>query len=55
VKDPFKNDDVYQKQVLENLGLLVGKNKLPMLFVDSMWLKHLVLHICPRVNFPPKK
>jgi wobble nucleotide-excising tRNase len=25
VKDPFKKDDVYQKQFLENLGLLVVK------------------------------
>jgi hypothetical protein len=35
VKDPFRKDDLWQMQFLENLGILVVKNNLPMLFVDS--------------------
>jgi hypothetical protein len=27
--DPYKNDNVHQKQFVENLGLLVFKNHLP--------------------------
>jgi hypothetical protein len=42
-------------QFLEELQLLVVKNNLPMLFVGSMWLKCLVLHLCSRVSFPFKK
>jgi hypothetical protein len=41
-------------QFLEELQLLVVKNNLPMLFVGSMWLKCLVLHLCSRVSFPSK-
>jgi hypothetical protein len=55
VKDPFGKDDLWQMQYLENLGILVVKNNLPMLFVDSMWLKHLVVHLCSRVDFSFKK
>jgi hypothetical protein len=55
VKDAFRKDDLWQLQFLENLGILVLKKNLPMLFMDSMWLKHLVLHLCPRVNFSFKK
>ncbi len=49
MKDPFRKDDLWQMQFLEDLGILVVKNNLPMLFVDNMWLKHLVLHLCPRI------
>jgi hypothetical protein len=55
VKDPFRKDDLWRMQFLENLGILVVKNNLPMLFVDNMWLKHLALHLYPRVNFSFKK
>ncbi len=34
-KDSFKKDDVRQKQFLQDLGLLVVKNHLPMHFVES--------------------
>jgi hypothetical protein len=55
VKDPFRMDDLWQMQILENPGILVVKINLPMLFVDNMWLKHLALQLCPRVNFSFKK
>ncbi len=35
VKDPFKKDDVQQKQILQYLGLLVVKNHCFMHFVES--------------------
>jgi hypothetical protein len=34
-KEPFKKDDVQQKQFLEDLGLLIVKNHLPLQFVKS--------------------
>jgi hypothetical protein len=30
VKEPFKKDDVYQKDFLQDLGLLIMKNNLPL-------------------------
>jgi hypothetical protein len=54
-KDPFKKDVVHQKQFLQYLALLVIKNHFPIPFVESTWLKHLVMHLCPRVVFPPRK
>jgi len=51
-KDSFKKKDVPQKAFLENLGLLIVKNNLPIQFVENMWLKHLILHLCPKLNFP---
>ncbi len=55
MKDPLRKDDLWQMQILEDLGILVVKNNLPMLFIDNMWLKLLVLHLCPRVNLFFKK
>jgi hypothetical protein len=40
--DPFKKDNVHQKEFLENLGLFVVTNHLPIQFVENIWLKHLV-------------
>jgi len=40
---------------MENLTLLIVKNHLPLQFVESVWLKHLVLQICPRVQFLSRK
>jgi hypothetical protein len=34
-KDPFKKDDVQQKQFLQDLALLVVKSHLPIQFVES--------------------
>jgi hypothetical protein len=48
-KDPFKKDDVEQKMFMENLALLIMKNHLPMQFVKNMWLKCLMLQLCPHV------
>jgi hypothetical protein len=47
--------DVMQKEFLENLGLLIVKSNLPIQFVESMWLKHLILRLCPKINFPSKR
>jgi hypothetical protein len=52
VKDPYKKDAMQQKQFLQDLALLVGKNHLPIQFVESIWLKCFVMHLCPRVVFP---
>jgi hypothetical protein len=49
LKYPFKKDDVEQKMFVENFALLIMKNHLPLQFVESVWLKHLVLQLCPSV------
>ncbi len=46
---------VSQKEFLEDLGLLIVKNNLPIQFVESMWLKCLILHLCPKLNFLSKR
>ncbi len=43
-----------EKEFLEDLGLLIIKNDLLIQFVESIWLKHLVLDLCPKLNFPSK-
>jgi hypothetical protein len=54
-KDPFKKDVVQQKQFLQDLALLVVKNHLLIQFVESIWLKHLIMHLCPRIVFLSRK
>jgi hypothetical protein len=54
-KDPFKKDVVQQTQNLQGLTFLVVKDHLPIQFDESTWLKHLVMHLCPRIVFPSKK
>ncbi len=54
-KDPLKKDVVQQKQFLQDLTLLVVKNHLPIQFVESTWLKCLLMHLCARVVFPSRK
>jgi hypothetical protein len=54
-KDLFKKDVVQQKQLLQDLALLIVKNHLPIQFVESTWLKCLVMHLSPRVVFPSRK
>jgi hypothetical protein len=34
------------------IGLLLVKNHLHIQFVESTWLKHFVMHLCPKVVFP---
>ncbi len=40
---------------MEDLVLLIVKNHLLMHFVESPWLKHFSLHLCPRVVLHSKK
>jgi DNA mismatch repair ATPase MutL len=54
-KNPFKKDDVQYKEFVEDLVLLIVKNRLPMHFVESLWLKCFGLHLCPRVVLLSKK
>jgi len=46
---------VPQKEFLKDLGLLIIKKNLPIQYVESMWLKHLILCLCPKRNFPSRK
>jgi hypothetical protein len=46
---------VQQKDFLQDLGLLIMKNNLPLQFVESVWFKRLILHLFPRVVFPSIK
>jgi hypothetical protein len=46
---------VPQKEFLEDLGLLIVKKNLPILFMESMWMKRLILHLCPKLNFPSRR
>jgi hypothetical protein len=55
VKDFFKKEDVQQKEFLEDLSLLIVNNNLPIQFVESVWLKRLTMHLCPKLNFPSKR
>jgi hypothetical protein len=55
VKDYFQKEDVPQKDFFQDLGLLIIKNNTLFQFVESIWLKRLVLHLCPKLNFPSKK
>jgi hypothetical protein len=55
VKNSFKKEDVPQKDFFEDLGLLIVKNNLPMQFMESMWLKRLILCLCPKLNFHSKR
>ncbi len=34
---------------------MIVKNNLPMQFVESMWLKRLILCLCPKLNFLSKR
>ncbi len=54
-KEPFKKDNVQQKQFMEDLTLLIIKNHLPLQFVESSWLKRFSMHLCPKIIFPSKK
>ncbi len=40
---------------VENLGLLIVKNHLPLQFMENVWLKRLVLQLCPHVQFHSQK
>ncbi len=55
IKDPFKKDDVQQKEFDEDLGLLIIKNNLPIQFVDSVSFKRLILYLCLKFYFSFQK
>jgi hypothetical protein len=55
IKEPFNKDDVQQKDFLQDLGLLIVKNNLPLQFVENVWFKHLILHLSFKVVFPSRK
>ncbi len=40
-----------QKQNLEDLGLLIVKNHLPLQIVKSNWLNRFSMHLCPQIVF----
>jgi hypothetical protein len=40
---------------MEDFGLLVVKNNLPIQFVESVWVKKLCMHLCHECSFHPKK
>ncbi len=44
-----------QTQNLQGLALLVVKYHLPIQFVENIWLKCFVMHLCPKIVFPLKK
>ncbi len=44
-----------QTLFLDIMGLLIIKHHLPMQFVQSLCMKHLCLHLCPRLAFLSKK
>jgi hypothetical protein len=44
-----------QKEFLKDLGLLIVKKILPIQFVENMWLKSLILRLCPKLNSLSKK
>ncbi len=51
----FKEKCCATKAILLDLALLVVKNHLFIQFVESTWLKHLVMHLCPRIVFSSRK
>jgi hypothetical protein len=51
VKEPFKKDDMQQKQILEDLTLLIVKNHLLLQFVEGGWLKRFTMHCVPKLFF----
>jgi hypothetical protein len=53
-KDLSKKDDVQQKDFLQDLGLLIVKNDLPMQFVENIWMKCLALHLCLWIAMPSR-
>jgi hypothetical protein len=55
VKDYFQKEGVPQKELFQDLGLLIVKNNLPIQFVENIWLKHLVLYLSPKLNFLSRK
>jgi hypothetical protein len=54
-KEPFKKNDMQQKPFVKDLGHFNIKNHLPLQFVESILLKQINMHLCPRIVFPFRK
>ncbi len=54
-KSKYEKENVHHKKIVKDLGLLVVKNHLPIPFVESIWLKCLVMQLWHCVVFPFKK
>jgi hypothetical protein len=39
---------------VEDFALLIVKNYLLLKFVKTIWLMHMVFHLCPHVQFPSR-
>jgi hypothetical protein len=46
---------VEKKMFVGNFALLIMQSHLPLQFVENVWLKHLLLQLCPCVQFPFQK
>jgi hypothetical protein len=43
---------MYHREFLEDLGLLIIKNNLPVNYsIENMWFKCLIICFCPKLNF----
>jgi hypothetical protein len=51
----LQKNNAHQKTFVENLGLLVIKKHLQTQFVESIWLKHLVIQLCLHIVLPTKE
>jgi hypothetical protein len=51
-KVPFKKKKWNKKLFVEHLAFFIVKNHLHLQFVENVWLKCLVLHLCFCVQFP---
>jgi hypothetical protein len=47
IKNSLKKDNEQQKDFLQDLGLLIVKDQLPLKFVEIVWFEHPILHLCP--------
>jgi hypothetical protein len=47
IKNSLKKDDEQQKDFLQNTGLPIVKDQLPLKFLENVWFKHPILYLCP--------
>jgi hypothetical protein len=52
MNDSFQKEDVPYKEFLKDLGFFIIKNNFPIQFVENIWLNHLALYLCAKLNFP---
>jgi hypothetical protein len=51
----FLSKILSKNKFVKDLCLLIVKNNLPIQFMESIWLKHLVLRFCPKLISPFKR